>query len=195
MSRSSASSIALVLVTLGAAGCARETPAPASAVVGRPASPPPAADVVAAAVKTARAQDKVVLVEFGASWCTWCRNFEAFVKSPEVGALVQANYVIVNLTVREEDEKKALENPGGAAALQQWGGTGSIPFYVFIDATGKKIGDSNAMPDGGNIGFPAKPDEVEAFMRVIDKTARHLTAADRSRILDYLNKSLIQTES
>ena len=60
-------------------------------------TPPPAADVVAAAVKRAQAENKSVLIEFGASWCTWCRNFEAFVRSPDAGPILAKNFVVVNL--------------------------------------------------------------------------------------------------
>src|SRR5262245_59813545 len=121
-------------------------------------TPPPAADVVAKAVARAKAENKAVLIEFGASWCTWCRNFEAFVKSPDAGPVLADQFIIVNLTVRERDGKQVLENPGGSELMDSWGGAKSgLPFYVFVDATGKKVADSNAMPDGTNIGFPAIP--------------------------------------
>src|SRR5262245_22587998 len=119
-------------------------------------TPAPADAVVAAALKRAQAEKKAVLIEFGASWCSWCRNFEAFVKSPDAGPVLASQFVIVNLTVRERDGKQALENPGGSPLMDRWGGAMSgLPFYVFLDASGRKVADSNAMPDGTNIGFPA----------------------------------------
>ena len=143
--------------------------------------------MVAAAVARAQAEKKAVLIEFGASWCTWCRNFEAFVKSPDAGPVLASQFVIVNLTVRERDEKTVLEHPGGNALMDRWGGEKSgLPFYVFVNAAGEKVADSNAMPDGGNIGFPAVPDEIRAFVALMDKAAPTLTPADRDILEKYL---------
>jgi len=154
-----------------------------------PAPPVPAAsDVVAGALKTASADRKVVLIEFGASWCTWCRRFEAFVQAPDVASIVAANYVVVNLVVQEREEKKALENPGGQEVMDKWGGAKSgLPFYVFLDASGRKIADSNAMPDGGNVGFPGNAKEAAVFLGLLDKTAPRLASADRAKVVRYLD--------
>jgi thiol:disulfide interchange protein len=150
-------------------------------------TPPAASDVVAAAVARARAERKSVLIEFGASWCTWCRNFEAFVKSPDAGPVLARHFVVVNLTVRERDEKKKLEHPGGSALMDQWGGGKSgLPFYVFLDRTGRKVADSNAMPDGTNIGFPAVPEEIQAFVALMDKAAPGLMSANLDVLEEYL---------
>ena len=89
-------------------------------------TPPPATDVVATAVAKAKAENKAVLIEFGASWCTWCRNFEAFVKSPDAGPILAEHFVIVNLTVRERDDKKVLEHPGGDSSEIRALGLGSF---------------------------------------------------------------------
>jgi thiol:disulfide interchange protein len=149
--------------------------------------------LVADAVSTARAEGKTVLIEFGASWCSWCKRFEAFVNSSDVGSIVRGNYVVVNLTVRERAEKKALETPGGDTLMHQWGGDeAGLPFYVFLDRTGKKIADSNAMPDGTNIGFPGTEREADAFMTLISRTAPKLQASDRPRLIAYLKKSVQQ---
>jgi thiol:disulfide interchange protein len=130
----------------------------APAVRARRPPEPPAAEVVASAVARAAAEDKTVLIEFGASWCTWCRAFEAFVKAPDTGPIVAAHYVVVNLTVHERDDKIPLENPGGNALMDSWGGAASgLPFYVFVNRSGKKVADSNAMPNGANIGFQQSP--------------------------------------
>jgi thiol:disulfide interchange protein len=162
---------------------------------GTVAAPESADAVVAAALGRARAEHKVVLIEFGASWCVWCRRFEAFVTAPGVAPIVQANYVVTNLTVQERDDKKPLENPGGQALFDRWsGGKAGLPFYVFLDATGQKIGDSNFMPDGSNIGFPAVPEEIARFMMVIDRTAPRLTAAGHTVLQSYLERTAASRE-
>lgn len=144
------------------------------------AAPPSAEAVFASAVQRARETHRIVLIEFGASWCVWCRNFEAFVQAPDSGPIVAAHFVVTNLVVREREDKKALENAGSDQLMRQWGGENAgLPFYVFLDTDGRKVADSNAMPDGSNIGFPATPDEIRAFMGLIDRTARNISTAQR----------------
>src|SRR5262245_7827348 len=101
---------ALVIAAL--VGCRGGQPPAAS---GRQSAqgPQPASEIVSAALKTATNERRVVLIEFGASWCSWCRRFDAFVHAPKVSSIVAANYIVVNLVVQERDDKKALENPGG----------------------------------------------------------------------------------
>jgi thiol:disulfide interchange protein len=170
--------------------CGTHEPAPPGAN-GQPSAasgPPSAQSVITAAVANARAEHKIVLIEFGASWCVWCKSFNAFVHAPETEHVVGNNYVVVNLTVQERGDKTPLENPGGADAMKEWGGEKSgLPFYVFLDADGKKIADSNAMPDGTNVGFPGNAKELEIFLHLLDTTAPRLAAPDRETIVRYLN--------
>jgi thiol:disulfide interchange protein len=176
------------VVLLAVLGLGSILPADARQIAQRPA---PASAVVSAALKSATADRKVVLIEFGASWCTWCRRFEAFVHAPEVASIVAANYIVVNLVVQERDDKKALENPGGQDLMDMWGGAKSgLPFYVFLDASGKKIANSNAMPDGGNIGFPGTAKEVGAFLALVDKSAPRVSKGDRAKIASYLEATI-----
>ncbi len=150
-------------------------------------TPQPASEVVSAAVARARAENKVVLIEFGASWCTWCKNFEAFVHSADAGPVLARQFVVVNLIVRERDGKQVLEHPGGNALMDQWGGAMSgLPFYVFVNAAGQKLADSNAMPDGSNIGFPAVPAEIRAFIGLMRRAVPTLTPADQAVLDSYL---------
>jgi thiol:disulfide interchange protein len=167
----------------------------ARAVTSSPAAtaPEPADALVVRAVDEARAHHKVVLIEFGASWCVWCRHFQDFVHAPGVRDIIADNYVLVNLTVHEREDKVALENPGGAEAMTTWGGANAgLPFYVFLDATGAKIADSNAMPNGQNIGFPASPIERDAFLGVLAKTAPRLDASRRAALRGYLTSVIAQ---
>jgi thiol:disulfide interchange protein len=177
----------IVAIAIAAAtmGCGRDSASQAAEVSA--SSPPPAAIVVSNALQTAAAGNKTVLIEFGASWCSWCRRFDAFVHSPDASSIVAANYVVVNLVVQERDDKKRLEHPGGQDIMDKWGGANAgLPFYVFLDAKGEKIADSNVMPDGGNLGFPGNPKEAELFLGLIDKTAPRLAAGDRAKIVSYL---------
>jgi thiol:disulfide interchange protein len=162
---------------------------PGSAVSAQTPKVASAEVIVDEAVKRAKTEKNAVLIEFGASWCTWCRDFEQFVKSPDAGPVLASQFVVTNLTVRERDEKKGLENPGGNELMEKWGGAKSgLPFYVFLDASGNKVADSNAMPDGTNIGFPAIPAEINAFVGLMDKAAPRLTMTNRRILEAYLTR-------
>lgn len=154
---------------------------------------PSAQELLSAAIKTAKAENKPVLVHFGASWCGWCRRLDAFLQAPEVGKLMADNYVLLELTVLEHDEKKILENPGAEALMNEMGGANAgLPFYFFLDQEGKKLGDSMAMPGGKNIGHPANAEEIKAFAGLLERTAPRMTSAQRAKIVDYLTKTAAQ---
>jgi thiol:disulfide interchange protein len=178
----------VAVVMLVACGKHETAPPAANGQPSAASGPPSAQSVITAAVANARAEHKIVLIEFGASWCVWCKSFNAFVHAPETERVVGNNYVVVNLTVQERGDKVVLENPGGADDMKTWGGEKSgLPFYVFLDADGKKIADSNAMPDGTNVGFPGNAKELEIFLHLLDTTAPRLAAPDRETIVRYLN--------
>jgi thiol-disulfide isomerase/thioredoxin len=149
--------------------------------------------VLAAAAETAKAQNKNVLIHFGASWCTWCKHLDEMLESAEVGKLFQDNYVIAHLTIQESKEKVALENPGAQEMANRAGAGGAgVPVYIFFDSSGKQLATSMALPDGKNIGHPATPEEIKAFDGLLAKTAPRMTADERKRISDYLTKQKYQ---
>jgi thiol-disulfide isomerase/thioredoxin len=154
-----------------------------------PKAPPSAQAVLDAALKTAKASNKGVFIHFSASWCTWCHKLQAFVESPVGKATFGTFFVSDELIVQEIGDKKPLENPGGSALLTKWGGTEDtpLPYYVFLDATGKKIADSNAMPDGSSVGYPSTPDAKKAFDALLIKVAPKMSADTRTKILDYMS--------
>ena len=144
---------------------------------------------MSSAVNTAKAQDKVVLVHFGASWCSWCKKLDEMLLGKDLGKLFADHFVIVHLTVQESDDKKQLENPGAEDLLKAEGaGSSGVPVFMFFDRTGKKIADSLALPDRANIGYPASPEEIAAFAGILQKTTPRMTAAQRTSIIDYLKQ-------
>lgn len=153
--------------------------------------PPPAQALLNDAIKMAKAENKTILVHFDASWCGWCKRLNAFLHSPQMGKLIAEHYLLVALTVQESKDKKALENPGAEELMSAMGGANSgLPFYFFLDKEGKKIADSKALPNGGNIGHPANAEEIKAFEGLLERTAPRMTSAQRAQIVDYLTKNI-----
>ncbi len=98
---------------------------------------------------------------------------------------------MVNLDVMENGPKVATdENPGGVAIMKTLGGEKSgLPFYAILDAKGKKLADSNVMPKNQNIGYPGSSEEIEAFGKILEKTAPKWKEADRLKLIDYLKQN------
>jgi thioredoxin-related protein len=162
----------------------------AAAVHGQTRAIPSAESLINAALKTAKADNKVVLLKFRADWCQWCARLEKAIRSPELSSFFSDNYVLVDLTVQESPDKVALETPGADAILAEVGaGKAGIPVVVFMDKDGQKIANSLVMPKGGNIGYPATPEEIAAFAGLLDKTAPRMTAAQRTAVVEWLTKN------
>jgi uncharacterized protein YyaL (SSP411 family) len=166
---------ALLLVVLGALATA--------ALAGPP--PPTAVKLLTNARAQAQSEHKNVLVIFHASWCGWCKKLDEFLADKDMAKLMGANFVIVHMDVQENGDKKSLENEGGGEMMKEWNGEG-LPFSVILDANGKVLADSNLEPGKkSNIGYPAKPEEVAHFMKMLE-TAPHMTDGQKSQIQSWL---------
>jgi hypothetical protein len=155
------------------------------------ACPLPAQDapaLIAQALDTARPGGRTVLVAFHASWCSWCRRLEAVMARPAVKPILDRHFVIQWLTIQERGDKKALDTPGAAELYQQWtGGTKSgIPFYLVLDGQGRMRASSiRALTPGAapaNLGYPGSPEEIQAFIALLQDGAPTLTAAERDTL-------------
>jgi thiol:disulfide interchange protein len=157
---------------------------------GEPPAPPetglPSTSVlIDLAGRAAAVDDRVVMVKFRASWCEWCARLDAALHSFELGRIFSENYVLLDLTVQESDDKLALETPGAQAFMDSLGaGNSGLPFYVFLDPAGKPLADSNVLPH--NIGYPVSPEEIDAFVALLEATAPRMTAGEKLEVANYL---------
>lgn len=124
-----------------------------------------------AARKKAASEKKNVMVIFHASWCGWCHRLDDFMnKSPE-GNLVRDSLVVVHITVMERGAEAKNMNPGGEELMKSLGGEGAgLPFYAIQSPAGKLILNSLAKGKDEkptNIGYPAAPEEIAHFMRML----------------------------
>jgi hypothetical protein len=114
-----------------------------------------------AALSTAKAEKKNVLLMFGANWCIWCRRLDhTFASEPKIAAALKENYILVlidsnwrNGTKRNEDLNLRYGNP-----LKE-----GLPVLVVLDAAGQQLTtqETGALEDGGSAHDPAK---VRAFL-------------------------------
>ena len=166
--------------------------------VKKMAAPKPATVLLEAAYKKAKKEKKTVLAMFHATWCGWCHKLEAVMAKPDFKKQFEKNYVIVNVDVLENGDKIAqFENPGGRDRMAELGGEKSgLPFYAFLNDKGEKLADSNVMPNAKtpevkdqNIGYPGAPEEIEAFMALIKRTAPKWAEADQDKLHAYLKEN------
>lgn len=119
-----------------------------------------AADVREASA-LARAQGKLLFVDVGGEWCTWCHVFDRFVAaSAPVRQLLQDRYVVVKVNFSPQNRNEAL--------LSRWPKARGYPHFYVLDPEGNVIASqASAELEAGNDYDEAK---VLAFLR------RHLPA-------------------
>jgi thiol:disulfide interchange protein len=102
----------------------------------------PAADAkadIAAAVKTAQAQHKNVLLQIGGNWCVWCLRFNDLVtKDADLTKYLTDNYVVLHVNWSPENKnEKVLADLGYP---QRFG----FPVFVVLDGKGTRLHTQNS---------------------------------------------------
>ena len=91
-----------------------------------------AAADVQQAVALAQAQRKMVLVDVGGEWCTWCHVFDRFVaRSPEVRKAMQEGYILLKVNYSPQNSNQAV--------LSQWPRAQGYPHFYVLDAGGRVV--------------------------------------------------------
>jgi thiol:disulfide interchange protein len=102
----------------------------------------PAADAKAdidAAIKTAAAQHKNVLLQIGGNWCSWCLKFNELVThDADLNKYLADNYVVLHVNWSPENKnEKVLANLGYP---QRFG----FPVFVVLDGKGNRLHTQNS---------------------------------------------------
>lgn len=102
----------------------------------------PAADAradIAAAVKTASAQHKNILLQIGGNWCVWCLRFNDLVtKDADLNTYMNANYVVLHINWSPENKNEKLLASLGYP--QRFG----FPVFVILDDKGNRLHTQNS---------------------------------------------------
>ena len=103
---------------------------------GRDIYPDPAqakADL-AAALKTAAATHKRVLVDFGGNWCGDCQVLDIYMHNPQNRPILESNFVLVHINIGHADEnvemayRYGIPLQKGVPALAVLSGSGKLLF-------------------------------------------------------------------
>ena len=83
---------------------------------------------IAAAFAQAQAENKLMLITFGANWCPDCRAFDKAIHEPELATTIDRRYVLVKVDVGNWDKNIDV--------VQRFGNpiSGGIPSIVVLDA-------------------------------------------------------------
>ena len=145
----------LAAVAIPAAPCATR------AADGPPAARPSLYDTnadagrqIAAALKTAQAENKRVILKFGANWCGWCHKLSGLLKTnAELAQIVKDHYVLVLIDVDQKHNADTVKKYGNPT---QHG----LPVLVVLDTDGTPLTtqDTGKLEEG-NHHDPAKVKE------------------------------------
>ena len=92
---------------------------------------------LAAAQRRAAAEDKLVMVIFGANWCPDCLALHAQLESDTVRDYAQRNFEILRVDVGQFDKNQDFAAELGVTSRR------GIPVAVFFDENGQLIGATN----------------------------------------------------
>lgn len=89
--------------------------------------------LIEAALKKARAENKRVILKFGANWCIWCHRLSNLLENnAEVSTLLKNNYVLVLIDVDKGHNAEVIEQYGNPVRF-------GLPVLVVLESDGKLL--------------------------------------------------------
>ena len=105
-----------------------------SGIASAQEKPDPAGKIMDEAYKLAAKEGKSVMIVFHASWCGWCKKFEASINDPSCKDFFDKHFVIRYLDILERADKKNLENPDAMKfIINMEVRAGGIPYFLIFD--------------------------------------------------------------
>ncbi|HEV8594436.1 MAG TPA: thioredoxin domain-containing protein, partial [Thermoplasmata archaeon] len=136
------------------------------------------------AFRTAKAEDKPVLLDIGAVWCHWCHviDRESY-EDPEVAAIINERYVAVKVDRDERPDVDARYQQ----AVQTLSGQGGWPLTAVLTPEGKVF-------YGGTYFPPVEASGRPSFKRVLVAVSDHYKKdrAEATKEADSLHRALSQ---
>jgi thiol:disulfide interchange protein len=117
---------------------------------------------IAAALKTAQAENKRVILKFGANWCGWCHKLSGLLKTnAELARIVKENYLLVLIDVDKGHNADTVKKYGDPTRF-------GLPALVVLDTDGTPLTTQDTgLLEEGNHHDPAK---VKGFLEKWRKT-------------------------
>ena len=85
----------------------------------------------------AMSESKILMVTFGANWCTDCRSLSRSLRNEDVAEYLSQHFVLLNVDVGKFNRNRDLAAELGATL------DNGIPVAVFFDADGNLVGTTN----------------------------------------------------
>ncbi|MGH9476192.1 MAG: thioredoxin family protein [Terriglobales bacterium] len=111
---------------------------------------------IAAALASARAGHKRVLLDFGGNWCYDCHVLDLAFRRSDLAPLLEANFVLVNIDVEEFNYNLDIVKQYGLSIMQ------GVPMLAVLDSNGKVLASSSngALEDARALG----PEDLIRFL-------------------------------
>ncbi len=137
-----------------------------------------AADTLAAACQDAANQSKMLFVKSGHPGCSWCRVFDRYHEMPEVHAILDKYYVVVNIDT--------VNMPDGSETFSLYAKPGA-PSWVIISPEKEVIVDSYS--EAGNVGYPLRPNETAHYLAAIKQATPTISEAELAELSEQIQKA------